>query len=42
MKVVGYGDGAFVQVAQTPDLSIVKLIDLDVFLSLLSPRNVTN
>jgi hypothetical protein len=42
MKVVGYGDGSFVQVAQTSDLSLVKLIDLDVFLSLLSPRCVTN
>jgi hypothetical protein len=41
MKVVGYDDGAFVQVAQTSDLSLVKLIDLDVFLSLLSPRRVT-
>jgi hypothetical protein len=42
MKVVGYDDGAFVQVAQTSDLSLVKLIDLDVFLSLLSPRHVKN
>jgi hypothetical protein len=42
MKVVGYDDGAFFQVAQTSDLSLVKLIDLDVFLSLLSPRRVTN
>jgi hypothetical protein len=42
MKVVGYDDGAFVQVAKTSDLSLVKLIDLDVFLSLLSPRRVTN
>jgi hypothetical protein len=42
MKVVGYDDGAFVQVAQTSDLSLVKLIDLAVFLSLLSPRRVTN
>jgi hypothetical protein len=42
MKVAGYDDGAFVQVSQTSDLSLVKLIDLDVFLSLLSPRRVTN
>jgi hypothetical protein len=42
MKVVGYDDGAFDQVAQTSDLSLVKLIDLDVFLSLLPPRRVTN
>jgi hypothetical protein len=42
MKSVGYDDGAFVQVAQTSELSLVKLIDLDIFLSLLSPRRVTN
>jgi hypothetical protein len=42
MKVVCYDDGAFVQVAQTSDLSLVKLIDLNVFLSLLPPRRVTN
>jgi hypothetical protein len=42
MKVVGYDDGAFVQVAQTSDLSLVKLIDMDVFISLFSPRCVTN
>jgi hypothetical protein len=42
MKVVGYDDGAFVQVARTSDLSQVKLIELDVFLSLLSPRRVRN
>jgi hypothetical protein len=42
MKVVAYDDGAFVQVAQTSDLSPVKLIDLDVLLSLLSPRCATN
>jgi hypothetical protein len=42
MKVVAYDDGVLVQVAQTSDLSLVKLIDLDVFLSLLSPRRVKN
>jgi hypothetical protein len=42
MKVVGYEYGAFIQFAHTSDLSLVKLIDLDVFLSLLSPRCVTN
>jgi hypothetical protein len=42
MKVVGFDDGVFVQVAKTSDLSLVNLIDLDVFLSLLSPRHVTN
>jgi hypothetical protein len=42
MKVVGYDDGAFFQVAQTSYLSLVKLIDLDVFLSLLSPRLIAN
>jgi hypothetical protein len=42
MKVVGYDDGAFVQVAHTSDVSLVKLIDLDVLLSLLSHRRVKN
>jgi hypothetical protein len=42
MKVVGYDDGTFVQFAHTSDLSLVKLIDLDIFLSLLPPRRVTN
>jgi hypothetical protein len=30
MKAVGYDDGAFVQVAHKPELSLVKLIELDV------------
>jgi hypothetical protein len=41
MKVVGYDDGAFVQVAHPSDLSLVKLTDLDVLLSLLPPTRVT-
>jgi hypothetical protein len=42
VKVVSYDDGAFLQVAQTSDLSLVKLIDLDVFLSIFPSRRVTN
>jgi hypothetical protein len=40
MKVVAYDDGGSVQVAPTSDILQVKLINLDIFLSLFPPWRV--